>query len=335
MGCRSVRFIFALLLAGWLAACATPIPEGLDQGSFVPADEVLVVQLARQGMDAFNRSRFIDAELYFRQALFVRPELLNLRLNLAVTLSRSGLDEEALDIYGQLLEQRPDFLAYHVGRAQALVDASRFAEAQTQYEKAFWLAYEASDMNSVATIARSLTALGFRLGDEELAQCYSGVVIGLRPTEAAEAVRHGRLLIARGYHQQALEFASAWAAGRNEELQPQLLHLRALASFGLGNFADALEYERLVGINAGADPASSFEMALVRKMSEQSLGILPDDEEDQDLQEAFFKGLVQILAGSGGVSLYWPDNLVSAASEAALSWEAEEQQTFWQTIGLS
>ncbi len=317
-----LRWLGAVLVL-MLTSCALPVPPGQELGDFVPPEEQLLVSLALEGVGYFNNSRFVDAELRFRQALYLNPELINIKANLAASLERVGNYEEAEDLYRELIEKDPKSVPYELGLGRVFASAGRYQEALQQFEKGKVKAIDAADTANWANAARSQASVSFTIGDEESAECYSSEALGQRG-QADEALRHVRLLVAGGKLSDATEVIFNVATALGLEKHPTILHDRAMISFEHREYADALAFEDLAGLTGGIDPAILFEMNMVRNFS---LLQLPEKREqtdfDEDAEEEFYEMLVDLRDGNTAMSLYWPASLVELFFTAGLNEEPE------------
>ncbi|MEI8313637.1 MAG: hypothetical protein WCH98_23050, partial [Verrucomicrobiota bacterium] len=177
-----------------ISGCALPVPEGSELSSFVPERELRAVEISQQAMYDFNRNRYVDAELGFRQALYMYPGLENLRANLAASLERTGQFDEAAGIYKEMSERTPQSAAYMAGIARVRVASGDYRGGIEAYYQAYALAAVLGDAGLSANIARSVSALAFRIGDVETAECFAALTYSLRSSDD-ELKRYARLLL--------------------------------------------------------------------------------------------------------------------------------------------
>lgn len=311
-----IRRVLAAFVAGALslAGCALPVPRSSEIESFISDKELDTVALAREGMWYFNQSRYIDAELRFRQVLARAPGMQNIMVNLAATLEREGLYEEAQGLYEQVLEQDPRCIPCTSGLAHLHYSAERYDTARQTYESALAMALDAADDVMAANIARSLAALAFKVGDEEGALCYSSLVMRLRGNPD-DFLRRVKFLSAAGRHADVIEAILALGSTRNIERDWAVVHARAMAAFGLGNLAEAVSFEKLALQNPGIDPALSFEMRLVLRVAGEALETGQAEASSDEAEEAFQTALLQFAEGDKSAMLYWPVNLVEMTQD--------------------
>lgn len=303
----------------WFAACALP-PEGRENQTFIPDDELLTVSLVREGQFYFGRSRYFDAEVRFRQALRIYPGADNVRVSLAVALEYQGQYREAESIYSDLLKQNPDDTQILAGLARLCSVSGRFEEAKQYYQKAFAVAFEAEEWERAAQFARSLSALSFKFGDEPAAICFSQQALLIRRNEA-DMARHARLLIAAGYYQKTRAELSGYTEDRKAGVDAALLHAAALAQYGLGDSKEAAHLEELAENRGKSSPGIEGEVRLVRFVaSDFKRQAEKEGEEDGDAAAQAENPVEMFFAAGGhlgGAMLYWPVNLMEKVLQYA------------------
>ncbi|RIL04556.1 MAG: hypothetical protein DCC75_12515 [Proteobacteria bacterium] len=293
-----------------ICGCALPVDQSA-RPSFVPKEELLLVQLMREGMAYFNQSRFIDAELRFRQVLWLRPELENAQVNLARTLEAVGLAMESVKQYDQLIEKFPEKIEYKLGRARALLVAGRRREALKAIEEVSIEYLSKNQDGLAANTARSLSNLYFKYGSEEQAFCFSSQAFAIR-ADRGEAQAHGRIMIALGSFDRAEEFLTAFSTQNGLDKDPIFLAMRALSSYGLNERKLARSLAELALLSLGLDPDYNFQVKLIYYMEE--LKALEAEASPDDVEDIGLAGLLKQLHESEGTlsasALYWPAVLV-------------------------
>jgi tetratricopeptide (TPR) repeat protein len=322
---HTTRHVFFILAFGLLSNCAAPpLPPGAEVGGFVPPEELALVSLARQGMWDFNQGRYIDAELMFRQVLYLRPDLKNIKQNLAATLEKEDLYEEAQALYAELLADDPQSVPKLSGLARLYYAQGDFKKAREQFEQVLVAAADANSVEDMAHAAQSLSVLSFKAGDEESAWCYAGYVQKLKPSNEA-FLRDMRMFMALGRYRDMAELAAKYMLDNDLGQDPVFLHQRSLGAFALGNFKDAYTFEtRAVELSLGknVDPAVQFEMRVVSSMARRAApppgaGLSPDDQDKQaEGQEDFMESLKAFAQTNQTYTLYWPVNLVEMVQAA-------------------
>ncbi|MEZ4754633.1 MAG: hypothetical protein R3A13_10075 [Bdellovibrionota bacterium] len=163
---------FILVFACLICGCALPTPERVEQ-DFVPDVEIQGAALVREGMYYFRKSRYFEAEASLRKAEYLFPEADNIKASLAVVLQAGEQPEESVSIFKKLIEANPDVIEYQIGLARVYYANTDYDLADELYEKVYQLILSEAEFQSASTIARSLSALNFRIGNEVSAYCYS------------------------------------------------------------------------------------------------------------------------------------------------------------------
>lgn len=112
-----------------LSGCAVPV--GYVASGFVPEDELKVVRYMNKGVSEFSRSRFVEAEALFTEALVLAPGNRSIGHNLALTHSRMGAYSEAEKSLRNLLSTTTD----EVERVNLYFELGNLFAAQLQFEK--------------------------------------------------------------------------------------------------------------------------------------------------------------------------------------------------------
>jgi len=310
-----------LVILGWFVGCALPAPPDVELNDFVPPEEIRLAYLAKEAMWYFGRSRYLDAELKFRQILWLRPDLKNMKQNLAETLGREGLYEEAVQLYLELVQEDPQALSRLSGLARLYYMAGKFDLARLQYEKALAVAIDRNDLGLMAKLARSLAVLSFKVGNEEEAGCYSAQALlwGATPDEF---LRHISLLMAMGYYNAAMNALKKYVLDNELERDPLFLHKRAMLSFALHKFDDAYAFETMAqeaALGRNVDPATQFEMNVVKFMAQRvRLKLTAEGAKDTEIDQAgkeFLQALEIYALTNQAFTVYWPANLVEMLQE--------------------
>lgn len=300
-----------------LVACALTPNDRTGGQSFVSVRELDTVELAQQAMSMFNKGRFIDAELYFRQALYLTPDAANLQLNLAAALERSGSYDESEQIYKKLMKSSSDDLKVRLGYARLLVSALRFDEALENYEQIRIRAAARGDVESAAAATRSMATLSYRIGREADAQCQLRLALTYRANlEDTSALLD--VMLGRGFYTEAQLIAEGFAAEHNVTKDPLILWARGRALFGTSNFALARDVAQAGLAIPGANPAILNRLRFLFHVStfmltKPNLAALPNEilSEGDDAHVDLRKALLGVKDLNAVATLYWPANLVS------------------------
>ncbi len=107
------------------------------QGKLSPEEQVHYAELNEQfALGKQQAGDFKIAELYYRQAIALQPNLLSSHTNLGEVLQNQGRLNDAINSYQQALKIKPDYYyAYH-NLGYLFQEKGKFAEAIEAYEKA-------------------------------------------------------------------------------------------------------------------------------------------------------------------------------------------------------
>ena len=311
-------------------ACAVPRWDQPDQ-TFVSDNELSAAALDRQGLNFAAQSRLVDAELKFRQALYLYPQAETISFNLAVVLDQAGLTEEAISIYNELLARYPEAIQYRVGLGHAYLSSQNFDLAVKHYSLALSLSEKLNNKKAQSDIARSLSVIYFSAGQEEQALCYSRLAQALDDSSPEEMVRHMRLMIGTGHGVSEQQNFRDFIEAHKLEKDPRVDTLQALLAFALGNFKESKDRTDEAYDLATNLPDLRKDLIVLTKVlarlvpkptpsPDSSSQLLPNTggENSTDSTSDSTSGEDEIAIDadlvSGGISLYWPANLVAEAA---------------------
>ncbi|MDZ7964432.1 MAG: tetratricopeptide repeat protein [Nostoc sp. DedSLP03] len=126
------------------------------QGKLSPEEQVHYAELNEQfGLNRQEAGDFKIAELYYRQAIALQPDLVSSHTNLGEVLQQQGRFNDAIDFYKQALKIQPDYHhAYH-NLGYLFQEKGRFEEAIEAYEKALSIQPDlATTYNNLGNIFR-------------------------------------------------------------------------------------------------------------------------------------------------------------------------------------
>lgn len=274
---HGVVFVLMVLISG----CASLPPER-ERQSFVTDRELTVVSLTREGLYFFSRSRFVDAEFKFRQALYLAPDASNIQVNLAITLKNQGVFLESRKIFETLLIEEPDSAEYLSGLAHVYFEEGDYPNSERLFKKVVEVSIDQSNLETAAKAARSLAVLYFKNGDEDQALCYSMLGMAFR-NDPIEVYRHARLLNATGFPFVAKEVVSEFVGRTKVKQNVELLYELGLSHFALDEFREADELLELASSLNKAALGLDAELALLRLLTTE---ILEENEIDASVDGA-------------------------------------------------
>ncbi|MFM1848845.1 MAG: hypothetical protein RL417_2319 [Pseudomonadota bacterium] len=188
--------------------------------------------MTREGLRALSAGKYTDAELQFRRSLALFPEADNVRRNLARALLLGGDPAAAEAEYRHLLGKRgraaivPDL-------AEAVLRQGREGEAIDLFESLYAEALARQDEKAQSELGLKLAAIYFKVGREEEALCRAEE--GYRANRSAKtAERYGALLIALHRPREALTEIESFASSQEGPLPTELVVVRSLGLFALG-----------------------------------------------------------------------------------------------------
>lgn len=283
-----------------------PLMSTLRSGSTGAALHVVDGALAR------SRGDYPTAIAAFRRALAENPDDLPVRLSLAASLAQIGATDEALEIFGDVLqtdptnasahynvgtilarrrqltealghlqqavEGAPDFASAHVSLAAVLAQLGRFEEADNHYVQALLL----DPANTQARTQR--TAVLMSMGRIDVAESELRQVLTREPTNTSAWLGLAQILETTNRPGEAYEALSqVLELGADPaQIHPQLARLLAEA----GRYGEAAEHFAAVVQRSPRDEDARFGMALallyaeryseVKNHLEESLQVLPE-----------------------------------------------------------
>lgn len=308
-----IRVVLLLCsLALCFLGCALPVPLGSELSGFVPAQELQVVSLAREGMALFNASRFFEAESKFRKALYLDPSLDNVKFNLATTLERTELFEEAGQIYKELIRKDGEKSIYRAAYGRLLVSEGKAEAGRDQFIIARSLALLEDDEAKVKSLSQSIVTLAFGLGRTDEALCEAKALC-LKNQNSESLSDYLRMLISSGMVEKASRELESVGAEVLPEDSILSLYFRTLILFALGSKEEALELSERVLAYPGIDSTIEFELRVVNMIIRYQNSEAELFESDERL--GFLKVLDESFKASTLTSLYWSPQLLTAAKE--------------------
>lgn len=315
--------LFLLTLVG----CALPVSEENLQ-SFVPQVDLQVVSLTREGLDYFTRSRFVDAEFRFLEALQLTPEIESINFNLALTLIEEGEYSKAKGLLKYILKKDPTSTKIMAALARLYISKNDYNNAIEYYKKALNVAFVWQEFPRAASFSRSISVLYFLLGREVDALEYSGLALSLA-SNAEEMCKHGKLLIATGKYKEAGDKTLAFINNREVKRDPCLTANLALVAFADNDFSDVIRYCEMVLNFRKTDLETSNLVKLLQFFAEKKIKEQRGENKEVDalLQEKIEEEVNSddspLLSYQDGeplvtnFALYWPANLLELLKEAA------------------
>jgi tetratricopeptide (TPR) repeat protein len=127
-----------------------------------------LTQLAKRGLEAFERKEYAEALKLFRSVLAERPGFADIRHHAGLCLGFLGETEAAIAEIDQALAENPAYVEAHVSRALLLQEVGRYDEARDAFQSACHHERESHGRFPAAVTARLANAHA-ELGDLYLA----------------------------------------------------------------------------------------------------------------------------------------------------------------------
>ena len=246
------RVIGAMSLA-FIIGCAVPVDPRLNatgqrvvDGEVLPFSEnkeLLLAGLVDDGIGLIIKNRYFEAEGRLRQAQYLDPANTRILFNLALALNQTGQSEEAEQILQRLNDRKPKSPDILYALADAEAGQQKYEEAVLHLKEIFNLLKPVKNVGRMALIARSISNMAFRGGNEADAICYSYEAYTLAPSPD-QLGYHARMLVALGHFESAKDFIE-----EQVKVTPSLAkktsvkHSLAVARFIQGDIKGALEAE--------------------------------------------------------------------------------------------
>lgn len=156
-----------------------------------------------QANDLMAQGQLDAAEVAFRQALQLEPDLAEVHANLAWLLAQQGRHAEAEAAYRQALQLAPD--NFHIGLnfAVMLAEQKRFAEAEQCYRQIL-----AQDADNVPALSNFGVLLASMRRDDEAEACYRQALT-LAPDYRKAAYNLAYLLLLHGRYEEGWRMLEA------------------------------------------------------------------------------------------------------------------------------
>ncbi|NDC38923.1 MAG: hypothetical protein EBZ48_12875, partial [Proteobacteria bacterium] len=245
-----------------LVCCSCALPRStIDTAGFVRPEELETTGLVREGMGFLSQSRYVDAELSFRRALYFSPDADNIRENLAAALMGSQQFNEVDQILAQLSARYPKAIRIVVSQAQSYFRQRRYQESEATFRRALDLAFQRQEFSQASSILRSLAFLANDRGYRSEALCYSAQAFALKP-DTPEALSHARLLMQDAQYAKAVS-TLAELNHAPADAQIELNRIMAMAAYGAQDLRVAAQAARRVLASSRSTDVRAAEAELI------------------------------------------------------------------------
>jgi tetratricopeptide (TPR) repeat protein len=167
---RALRIQFLLLALLGLSACALPREKKLPIVG-IATPEIKAVNLTREGLALYEKSRFDEAEMKFRQALYLRSYSPSIKLSLAAALRSQQLYDQALAVLNSITGLEAQKVEVRLGLAATLFEAGRYEEAYTLWSDLADQFATELEFSQLAVVLQNMAAGSFSEGYETEALC--------------------------------------------------------------------------------------------------------------------------------------------------------------------
>lgn len=298
-----MRIVALIVVLSFLSSCAVP-PAAIDTAGFVQSRELQTAGLVREGLQFLGQGRYVDAELSFRQALYLFPGADNVRENLAIALIGTGQLGESETILLELARKYPRASRFYNRLGELYYTDRRYTESLAALNKALTVAFSRREYATAAATLRSLATLSEQRGLGEEAVCYSAEALSLKQ-EAGEFIGHARILLSEHRYEEAIRLPVA-AVGGSTDIRMEWQRLSTMAMYATGKWESVWQsatevLDRREGIFSVRD-----EFEILRILAEYKIGRIDTSVAIEEL-----KKLPVVLRGpSQQQTLLWPPGML-------------------------
>ena len=247
------KILFRVILASALAFCGCITPPTLTTSQVLPKEDLLLVGTLKKGTDYAAGGRADLAEVEFRRALILNPNLSSIYNDLGYTLQAQDRLDESVAAYQQALVKQPMNLVARENLARVLYLRGDIEESIKQFETVLELydllppsqaksasgqTYTGSDLSS---IYRNLASAYYRIGVFDEALCYSAKTIPYQVNEYSSSGQHGRMMLSLGMVTSAVAFLRDTIALSGQDTPAKLFFDYGVALYATGDYTLALE----------------------------------------------------------------------------------------------
>jgi tetratricopeptide (TPR) repeat protein len=239
LACFMPALLAALIICAWKQTTYWKDSETLWRHTLACTTNNYTAHFGLANALGHHEGAIDEAISQYHQALQIKPDFAEARLNLGNALYQEGRMDEAISQYRQALQINPDSADTHNDLGNALVQENKLDEAISQYQQALQLepAYSGV-LNNLAWLMAAGPQASLRNGNKavELARKANALTAGNDPlilhTLAAALAEAGRFSEAVETAQRALQLAGAQSnTGLAAQLQVEMKLYRAGSPF--------------------------------------------------------------------------------------------------------
>jgi len=332
---RSLSPFLIFILCSTLHACVTP--PRIENAQVVPEQELEVVSYINKGKRYAGSGRLDLAEVEFRNALRLRPNLSSLHNDLGFTLQAQDRPEEAAEMFRRAVQLEPRNLNARENLARILYAQGDTENSIKEFETLLSIYYGLQPReikavlgheytpSEIALIHRSLALAYYRFGAFDESICQSTEAVKGPVGDFSQVGQHARLLLSLGRSQATANYLHDVIEVWQDQTPGRLFVDYALALMDINQKdlgRDALERSlkqkdldegdrRYVQLLIGINPPSGS------RPSE----VLPESIAENDEDGQFCK---QVAVDPYG---YWPVGVVTQAKSLLSRWCHDEKQS--------
>lgn len=261
-----LRMLCAVIMASICSSCAI-FRDPLDTKGFVARKDLQVSSLTAQGLSYFNASRYIEAELRLRQALYIAPGNAALLLDLAKILEAQARYDEARKVFLIVLERDRESPPLLSALGQLELKAGNFSESRRWFNETEQNLKPSYDTIGFVQLLRNRAVGEFLATNEEEALCLSWRAAWWGgPPE--QVVRHLKLLVGLGLFDAADRYVERIEIDFPGIKESALYnHFKAMIAYERGKFAEVLNLEDRTLDRATPEDALESDITMIRYLA--------------------------------------------------------------------
>jgi tetratricopeptide (TPR) repeat protein len=274
---KLLTVLFSLTLMALLFGCALPQQDRKNTLS-IPQSEITAISILREGLVLYRKSRFEEAELKFRQALYLAPDSTEIKANLASALRAQQLFDEALEVLEPADKNTTVSAAQNQAteldlKAQVTHDLTLasvlYASGKHQAANKIWNTeltryLEQRQFDLAARVLQNLGAAAFIDGDESTALCAYFEKSQVK-ADLPTLLQLQRMLIALGKPQQAYNISLRILDQDPAILDPDFWYMLSVSALELDLQDVAVKSFGRVAAQLQSRPALSLKFAILRE----------------------------------------------------------------------
>ncbi len=319
-----------LALVCLVSACVTP-PD-VEDSQVIPNRELQLLSSLKKGKDYASAGRLELAEIEFRKAARLQPNLSSIYNDLGYTLMAQDRIDEAADAFQTAIKLEPRNVAAKENYARLLYTKGEVEKAIKEYEEllSIYFGLRREEVRKVlgkdysegdlAGIYRALSVASYSAGRYDEAICYSQKALNGPFKDFSQAGQHARLLLSLGLIPQAASYLHDVVVVWQAQTPGKMFIDYGLALLTLGQNAQARESFTRAQAAKDIDEADRRDIRLLLALAPgpgqpEARASAEEDPEFCRLEEV-------------DRFQYWPIPIVGKARELLDAWCNDEKQSF-------